>query len=500
MNARDVLGTLRLEDGRRWLEAAHDFQRVDALAVLDGPEPYSFLTRSRGGSKTTDLSAVGLSDLAASEERLRSYWLAADADQAALAIDCIAGFRARTPALADRLDVQSRRVLVPGSGAELVILPADAPGAWGLTPHRVYVDELANWNDGPSARRLWEAASSAAAKRSDARLAVLTTAGSPDHFAFRVLEHARSSPLWRVSERLGPAPWMDPDRLAEQRQRLPAAVFEQLFLNRWTQAEGSFLDPAVIEAAFTLDGPALERDPLGGGYVAALDLGVVHDRTVLAIGHRAGDRVVLDRMQTWKGSRAHPVDFAEVEAFIVDAHKRFRFKLRLDPWQGLDLAQRLRKQGVRAEEFAFTVASKQRLAASLLSTVNSGNLALYEAEGLRDELLALRLVQMSSGAWAFDHQRGGHDDRAMALALMMIAVLERPGGVGTLEVFQGELPRMVAGRGRGTAAEKLDQISKDRGGPGVSPSIERQLAHLPPHVRRLTRRALARPTQPEEDR
>ena len=60
------------------------------------------------------------------------------------------------------------------------------------------------------------------------------------------------------------------------------------------------------------------------------------------------------------------------------------------------MAQRLRAQGVRAEEFSFSPASKQRLAATLLSAINGGNLALYEAEGLRDELLGLRLVQTSS--------------------------------------------------------------------------------------------------------
>ena len=199
---------------------------------------------------------------------------------------------------------------------------------------------------------------------------------------------------------------------------------DQLFLNQWTQAAGSFLDPAVVDASFTLEGPALDRG--GSGYVGALDLGVVHDRTVFALGHREGDRVLLDRMQCWQGSRAHPVDFAEVEAFIVGAHGRFGFELRLDPWQGLDLAQRLRARGVRVEEYSFTTASKQRLAATLLSTINVGNLALYEAEGLRDELLALRLVQMSSGAWSFDHKRGGHDDRAVALALMTVGLLERP--------------------------------------------------------------------------
>lgn len=429
MKPRDVLAMLRLEDGRRWIDAAHAFQRDDALAVLEGEQPYHFLTRSRGSSKTTDLGAVALSALVATGERARAYWLAADADQGALAIDVIAGYVARTPALSQRVEVQARRVLVPDSGAELTVLPADAAGTWGLTPHWVFCDELANWADTPGANRLWEAASSASAKRQDARMVVLTTASSPDHFAFKVLEHARRSSLWRTSERDGPSPWMSADRLDEQRQRLPQAVYEQLFLNRWTPADGSFLDPAVVNAAFCLDGPRMDRSlpsghELPGPFRAGLDLGTVNDRTVFALGHREGDRVVLDRMQTWQGSRRRPVDFAEVEAFIVAAHRRFGFTLRLDPWQGLDLAQRLRAQGIWADEYAFSSSSKQRLAATLLSAVNAGNLHLYEAEGLRDELLALRLVQTSSGAWSFDHKRGGHDDRVVACALMAVALFE----------------------------------------------------------------------------
>lgn len=500
MRARDVLGVLRLEDGRRWVEAARRWQRQDVLAVLEGERPYHFLTRSRGSSKTTDLSASALSGLLAAEGRLRAYWLAADADQATLAIDAVGGFVARSDALAERVEVQSRRVVVPETGAELVVLPADAPGAWGLTPHWVFVDELANWSGGPAARRLWEAASSAVAKRADARMVVLTTAGSPDHFSFKVLEHARGSDLWRTSEREGPAPWMAKDRLAEQRQRLPAAVFEQLFMNRWTAAEGSFLDPGMVAGAFVLAGPAVDRDADAGGYVAGLDLGTVNDRTVFALGHRAGDQVVLDRMQTWQGSRRRPVDFAEVERFIVASHRRFRFALRLDPWQGLDLAQRLRGQGVQAQEFTFSVASKQRLAASLLSTINSGNLALYEAEGLRDELLALRLVQTSSGAWSFDHRAGGHDDRAAALALMVVAALERPGGVGRIDFARGQLPdtRPSGRRGLPPAAQAAHQASLDRGGDGFSASISARMRHLPPHQRRLLRASLRRP-QPKED-
>jgi hypothetical protein len=452
--ARDWLGLLRLEDGRKWVEAAHGWQRDDALAVLEGDQPYGFYTRARGGSKTTDLSAAMLSVLLASQDRLRCFWLAADGRQGELAVDCISGFVSRTPGLEGRLEVQARKVLVRATGASLEIMPADASGAWGLTPHWLFVDELANWGDTAAARRLWEAASSAVAKRPDARMAVLTTASTPDHFSFKVLEHARTSPLWRVSEREGPAPWMSEDRLEEQRARLPLVVYEQLFENRWTSAAGSFLDPAVIAAAFALDGPALERGDNAAAYAAGLDLGTVNDRTAFALGHRDGDRMLLDRMETWRGSRKRPVDFAQVEEFVVMAHRRFGFKLRLDPWQGLDMAQRLRARGVQVDEYTFSTSSKQRLAATLLSAINSGNLLMYDAEGLRDELLALRLVQTTAGAWAFDHARGGHDDRAVALALVAVALLGGPQvGVsapvfGTRDPWWGLLTEKADGTGR----------------------------------------------------
>ena len=418
----DLLSSLFLEDGRRWGEAAHDFQLADATAVLEGDRPYHFETRSRGCSKTTDLAGIAASVLLTARGRLRAYWLAADKDQGRLALDTIAGFTHRATRLGDRLTLQTHRIVAKQSGAVLEVLPADAPGAWGLTPHWIFVDEIANWADTPAARRLWEAASSAVAKRSDCRMVVLTTAGSPGHFSFKVLEHARTSPLWRVSERPGPAPWMSDDRLDEQRRRLPDSVFRQLFLNEWTMSEGSFLDPAALDAAFSLGGPA--EPSINHGYVAGLDLGTVNDRTVLSAGHAYADRVYLDRMVTWQGTRKQPVNFEEVERTIVAAHRRYDFTLHIDPWQGFDLAQRLRARGIAVEEVNFSPASKQRLAGTLLSTVNSGALALYDAEGLRDELLGLRLVQTSSGAWTFDHTRGGHDDRAVALALMTVAALE----------------------------------------------------------------------------
>ncbi len=160
------------------------------------------------------------------------------------------------------------------------ILPADAPSAWGLNPDAVFGDELANWHDGPSARRLWEARPRRVAKSDDAE------ADSPDHSRLarslraqdpRPREDARRS--WRVHEVAGPAPWADPERLAEQRQRLPDAVYRTAFRERMDG--GGRIVPRPRRDRRRLHAGRPERRPARApirvasrfSYAAALDLG-----------------------------------------------------------------------------------------------------------------------------------------------------------------------------------------------------------------------------------
>jgi phage terminase large subunit-like protein len=192
----------------------------------------------------------------------------------------------------------------------------------------------------------------------------------------------------------------------------------------WTQDEGSFLDAALVDAMFTLDGPKVEGEE-GRRYDAGLDLGHSSDSTAFAIVHREGEEVHLDRLVTWTPTKGRPVDFGEVEEFVLAARKRFKFKLRFDPWQGISMAERFKEKRIPTEPFQFGQASKQKLAAALLEAVNTGTLKLYEDEHLRKELLELRLRQAPSGAWSWDHPAGGHDDRVVALSLALMGALER---------------------------------------------------------------------------
>jgi phage terminase large subunit-like protein len=471
-----LLSGLVLEDGRAWGEAAEPVQLADARAVLD-PDPLTppnfFLTRPRGFSKTSDLAGVNVAVLL---EQLpagsRTYAVAADRDQGRLLVDSVAGFCERTPGLAGALTVDSYKVTANRTGSVLEVLAADSASAWGLRPAFVTVDEFAQWRDTREPKAMWRAIISALGKVAGARLVVMTSAGDPAHWSYRVLEGARLSPEWRVSEVVGSVPWVSGRWLAEQRRLLPEWEFQRLHENRWVGADDRLASVEDLQACVSLDGPQLPAR--GVEYVVGVDLGLTRDRAVAALCHAEplGDgvvsgpvpgerrslvrsrmvgfglssplsldglgrveapkarpvKVVLDRMQTWQGSRRSPVQLQDVETWLLQAWSSFNRPVCVfDPWQSAGLAQRLKGQGVKCQDFVFTAQSVGRLASTLHLLVRDHALALPDDAELLEELANVRLRESSvPGVMRMDHDAGRHDDRATALAIAAQALLSRP--------------------------------------------------------------------------
>jgi phage terminase large subunit-like protein len=439
--ALDVMNALVLETGARWGEVAAPFQQEDAAAVLDSSgTPYHFLTRARGGSKTADLAGMAVAAMLAQlPPASRCYALAADRDQGRLLLQSIEGYMVRTPELRGAVTVDAFRATTTRSGSTLEVLAADAPGAWGLRPHFLIVDELAQWATTPGPRRLWEAVTTAVAKIADCRMVCLTSAGDPAHWSHAVLEHAHADPLWRVHEVAGPAPWLDEARLAEQRRRLPESSYRRLFLNQWTAPEDRLTTVDDLAACTLLEGPL---PPVAGyRYVIGLDVGTVHDRTVAVVAHSepvtrtledgevmAGVRVIVDRVQAWAGSRAKPVQLADVGDWLdYVAHEYGGATVVFDPHQAVELTQRLAARGVRVERFDFTAGSVGRLTLTLYQLLRSRSLALPDDPDLIGELANVRLRETSPGTYRLDHDPDKHDDRAIALALAAHHLVERSG-------------------------------------------------------------------------
>jgi phage terminase large subunit-like protein len=438
-DALNLLASLVLEDGRRWGAAAAAFQWEDARAVLDPSTatPYFFLTRARGGSKTNDLAGMATAAMLTQlPPQSRVYALAADRDQGRLLVDAIRGFAARTEVISDALRIDNYRVVATLTGTALEILAADAASAYGLKPAFLIADELAQWPDTPTARQLWEAVSTAMTKAPGARLVVLTSAGDPAHWSHGIREHARVDPLWRLHEVAGPPPWIDPDRLDEQRRRLPPSSYQRLFENRWTAAEDRLTDPDDIRACVRHRGTLPPKE--GRRYVIGVDLGINHDRTAAAVCHLqpvrpAGDdelpayRVVLNHLEVWEGTHTNPVDLRSVERWLIDTVRAYNdAHVVCDPWQAVLLAQRLRAHHITVDEYNTSAQGVGRLASTLLNLFRTRLLGLPDDPDLIDELINLRIREPQPGQYRIDHDPQRHDDRGIALALAAQHLLNNP--------------------------------------------------------------------------
>lgn len=443
-NPLDIMNALVLDTGRRWGEVAVDFQLEDASAIFSPDRPnLHFITRPRGASKTSDLAGIALSWLATeAPPRARGYVVASNADQAGLLVDAAAGFVSRTPQLDGYLTVENEKIAAP-NGATVKVLPASDAGAWGLLGVRLIVcDEFAQWPGTRGAKRVWTAVRSTVQKTPGCRLVILTSAGEPSHWSYtEVFKRAVEDPEnWRVHEVPGPPPWQDPKDIEALRRELMPSEFDRLILNIWSEAEDRVVSPEDYEAAAMRPAPSgiAPAGLKGGGwrlrhprdgvkYVVCGDLGLVHDATVIAVGHaeQTGDdantprRLVIDHLERWQGSKRHRVQLADVESRIFELAGEYnRAQVHLDPDQAQGLLQSLNRRGVTAKEFAFTVNSVGQIATSLVQVFHNRLIEIPDTPELRAELLAVRLRDGGHGVTRLDHDKGAHDDQAVVLGMV----------------------------------------------------------------------------------
>ena len=443
----ELLAALPVEGGA-WGETAAPFQRRDAEAILDpAAPPFTWCGRPRGGRKTTDLAAIAVArHLTVAPPGARSYGVAADADQASLVIDSIRSFVHRAPTLKSRVKVETRRVVFLARGeavSSLEVLPADEASSFGLRPWMVIADELSVWPT--SARGLWAAVVSAMAKVDGSKLIVVTSAGDPAHWSNTIREHARTSTAWQLFEVAGPLEWISEEQLGEQRALLTTAQYDRLHLNLWTASEDRLVSVEGLAAAVQLAGPQDYRP--GVTYKIGCDIGLRNDRTAIAVVHaeQVPDqqrRVVLDRMIVFEGTKTDEVSLAQVEETLFQTWSRYGHpRLRIDPWQAIGLAQRLRAKGVYVDEWSYSDKRYGAAASALFGLLRDGLLSLYEFPALLEELANVRLRETSlPGVVRVDHDPGRHDDMVQALGFAVTALLERPGGVAKFELAQGVVP------------------------------------------------------------
>ncbi len=450
---RFVERVLTHENGEPLGRHLDPWQRADFLAALTTTR-HVWWERPRGHSKSRDAAAVALADLVLGPPGQRIYFCATDQDQAALAFDSLRGFVRRSPVLAGSLRVLRREVVFDAHDSTCTVLPADAAGSWGLRPSLVIADELSQWRTAAHEEFFWSLWSSLGKVEGARLLVCLTAHWDRNGLAWRVREQVRDDPAWLFCVRQQCASWITAEFLEAQRRLLPAHLFEMLHENRWTEAGAEFLSWQEIDGIFD---PAHQerREPLPGAqYVFGLDIATAKDRTALAVVRAEGNTAVVDALALWAGTPQQRVSLAEVEEVVAGLGWRFRpVQIVLDPFQGLLMADRLRKRGFLVKEYPFTTSSRAALFDTILQLIRQGRLRAFPHPVLREELVGLRWVE-KGGMLRPDHSAAGHDDAVVAVALAARAMQEVPPEPGevVVSIIGKERQEIVGGTVRINAA------------------------------------------------
>lgn len=459
VDAVDLLASLVLDTGEPWGQVATSWQREDAGAVLSlspGEPRQHYLTRGRGGSKSTDGAGIMLAILLAQAPAdSTSHVYAADAEQAALVLGKVRSLAERT-GLAGLLEFTAREVRVRSNGARLRVEPADAPSAFGHTPFVVLLDEAAAWPETEAYATLRRAIFGGLSKRPDSRLIVLTSAGAPGHSSARLLARARASGYWRVSEIPGPVPWLTEDALAQARENLTDAEYRRDVLNEWATGDEMLTDPDDLQACLDTARRPLDHDHRHGRYVIGVDGAITGDRYAIAVCHTerpdptSPPVVVLDRLDVFTGTRSDPIDLAAVGAHIAALARTYGYaRVEADPAHIAETVQRLRTAGITVTAHQRTTTSNHAAATNLYRLLRAHRLRLPDDPDLAAELLRVRLRESTPGRFRLDAPRGqglGHGDRASALSYAASALVStEPTGRGSVSVPHGHVTRTLHG-------------------------------------------------------
>jgi hypothetical protein len=445
-----VLLALPTADGVPLAQRLDPWQREDFEAALLN-EQHQWWERPRGHSKTEDAALVALVQVLVGRQGQRIYFAATDEDQAGLAFDTMRQYVRRSTALSQRLRVLRQEIVHEAMDSTVTVLASDADSSWGLRPSLLFGDELSRWRTDATREFFWSLWSSLGKVRG-ARIVVATTAHwDRNGLCWQLREKVEHDPGWHFSVRGQCASWIRPEFLEEQRRLLPAHLYEMLHENRWTTVGAEFLTWDEIEAIFDPN-HVEQRGPVSSGrYWFGLDLATATDRTALAIVRADGDTAVVDALALWAGTLRERVQLADVEATVLEAVRRFRpVEVVLDPFQGLLLAERLRRSGLNVREFPFSAQSRTALFDTLLQLIRQRRLRSFAHPILREELAGLRWVE-KAGVLRPDHPATGHDDAVVAVGLAAMqavaqATSHRP---AASRVPPGPVAGVTLGRGWG---------------------------------------------------
>lgn len=461
-NAPLIFGRLKLDTERMWSEVLQPWQ-IDAFASAlglptapDPGNPLVWVDGPTGSGKDQLIAAVILALLHCGPKGLRVNCYSTDLERNTDVIDTIKGFCLRERSAGNcgehPIVFVRNEVRLESADIRVKLETCDGASASGARSDLFIFNEVQAWRD-PHGKRVYTEVLARFGKKGG-RVVVFSNAPWTGEGDWRrdAWESARKprakGGLWTYfGIRAKDCPWITPQYLAMQRQLLPDVVYRRLFEcvpsdGRQELVTKEIVDRAVYPELAQLGDPAEKPWGLPGLFFAGCDLGVTRDHAVIVVLRRTPQGAVfLCRVEVWvpdphsADPKKREVQIAEVEARLRVYVKELRARVMLDPYQAIQMKQRLEAEGAQVEQVAATAANLTEMASAVISCFRDGVVRVYPDAGrtevhdgritsLAQQLLDAEVKEQEKGVRVVVKRTSlGHGDQLSAFMLALLGAM-----------------------------------------------------------------------------
>lgn len=319
--------------------------------------------------------------------------------------------------------------LTLSNGVRIRSMACSARSTRGLAASMVILDEAAHFiseTDGPAAAaRVYRALSPSVAQFGNrGRILLLSTPLWPSGLFYEHFQQAANGAdsmmaVQATTAEMNPtisAAWL------ERQRQLDPELFAVEYEASFSSAVAGFLDATAVTACISAG--VHEREPrVGVRYAIAIDPAYTSDRFAAVGVGLAGDRLSVDILRQWKGSRSEPVNHEAVLAEVAGLARRYQGVVTTDQFCAEPVKQGLAKLGVNVIYSPWTNDSKRAAFGSLKGAINTAGIDLLDSAELKRELLALEVRSTQGGRPRIAARAPVHDDLATALAAAVAELL-----------------------------------------------------------------------------
>jgi len=202
------------------------------------------------------------------------------------------------------------------------------------------------------------------------------------------------------------SPFANEDLINMFKETLAPKLFQQEVEAEFVDSSSIFNNIADVMCLEPIDKPQEDER-----YFAGIDIGFIHDASVLSIINKDGHLVKYYRWQN--------IEAPELMNEIVEINKKWNFVRVVieNNNQGLTIYQDLKRRMKNIDEFTTTSKTKPEIINRLIHLFNTQEIKLVVDEYLRIELEAFIFKQNTNGNIKFMAESGFHDDCVMSLAI-----------------------------------------------------------------------------------